>query len=130
MAVEKLFVRVGDFRHDQREDSEQDQAVVNVHTHQEYKPGIRANDLALLLLKYDLRFDDYTQPACLPAPSLGFKELEYFPCVVSGWGTTDNTRTPISEVKISNVLRWVEIPLVSDSYCASPEVYIKSILSR
>jgi len=123
VAASDLRVRVGDFRRDQIEESEQDSAVVSFHKHPEYRegqpPGRPVNDLALLLLKDDLRFDNYSQPACIAMPGVGFDELRYAPCAVSGWTTSNDTGT----ISHTEALQYVQVPLVSDSYCVSPEIY-------
>ena len=45
--------------------SEQKISVVRHFTHPQYGAG-QKNDICLLKLGQDLRFDSYTQPACLP----------------------------------------------------------------
>ena len=57
------------------------------------------------------------RPACLIRPE-DVAPAPHSPCVVSGWGRTlpGFTETP-------SRLRGAEVPIVSDDFCGSPEVY-------
>ncbi|XP_037085811.1 transmembrane protease serine 9-like [Pollicipes pollicipes] len=116
----QLLVRVGDLRFDGRERFEQEFAVASFHAHSQFGtgPGLR-HDVALLRLRRragpGIEFGRYVQPACLPAADAEYET--FLPCEVSGWGRTSDG-APISEV-----LRGVSVPLVSDFFCGAPEVY-------
>ncbi|XP_037085583.1 serine protease 33-like [Pollicipes pollicipes] len=116
----RLLVRVGDLRIDSRELYEQEFAVASYQVHNRFgtERGLR-HDVALVRLRRrvgpGIEFGRYVQPACLPAADAEYET--FLPCEVSGWGRTSDG-APISEV-----LRGVSVPLVSDVFCGAPEVY-------
>ncbi|XP_037069704.1 transmembrane protease serine 9-like, partial [Pollicipes pollicipes] len=120
VAPRRLLVRVGDLRFDDRELFEQEFAVASYHVHSRFgtAAGLR-HDVALLRLRRrvgaGITLGRYVQPACLPAA--GTKYETFLPCEMSGWGRIADL-APISEV-----LRGVSVPLVSDAFCGAPEVY-------
>jgi len=118
----QLEIHVGDMRLDTSEAAEQILRVAGVDWPVEYfgsESGM-PHDVALIQVSSNvegppIKFGPYVQPACLPLPDLEYETA--LPCQVSGWGRT-STFAPISEV-----LRGVTVPLVSDSYCVAPQVY-------
>ena len=67
MAAESVVA--GEHRLGIREGSEQKVRIYRVFIHHSYNSKTVANDIALLKLRNELRFDKYTQPACLPEKS-------------------------------------------------------------
>ncbi|XP_037075501.1 hepatocyte growth factor activator-like [Pollicipes pollicipes] len=120
VAPRRLLVRVGDLRFDGPDPFEQEFAVANLHIHSQFGtgPGLR-HDMALLRLRGrigpGIEFSRYVQPACLP--TVDSKYETFLPCEVSGWGRI------AEHADISEVLRGVSVPLVSDIFCGAPEVY-------
>ncbi|XP_037093695.1 ovochymase-2-like [Pollicipes pollicipes] len=120
VAPHRLLVRVGDLRFDDRELFEQEFAVASYHVHSRFGAGAGLrHDVALLRLRRrvgpGIEFGRYVQPACLPAAGAEYET--FLLCEVSGWGRMADL-APISEV-----LRGVSVPLVSDAFCGAPEVY-------
>ncbi|XP_037085148.1 transmembrane protease serine 9-like [Pollicipes pollicipes] len=116
----RLLVRVGDLRFDDRELFEQEFAVVSYHVHSRFGTGTGLrHDVALLRLRRrvgpGIEFGRYVQPACLPADDTEYET--FLPCEVSGWGRIADL------APISDVLRGVSVPLVSDAFCGAPEIY-------
>ena len=115
-----MLVRVGDWKFGRRDEAEQEFGVADFHIHKQYGVSTSlANDIALLLLKerrgFGIEFSLFVQPACLPNA-----DTEYEPntaCEVSGWGRTADGG-PLSET-----LRGVTVPLVSDGFCSALEVH-------
>ena len=115
-----LKVTAGDWQFGKHDGAEQELQVANVHIHRKYgRRTSHNNDIALLLLKESrgttLNFGPFVQPACLPGA-----DTEYVwntECEVSGWGRTADGGP------ISDILRGVMVPLVSDQFCSAPEVH-------
>lgn len=81
-----LFVRVGDHYADIAENSEVDSQIENWYIHDQFrKPTHMSNDIALVVLKTPLRFNDYVQPICLPERGAPLKENRT--CTISGFGS-------------------------------------------
>merc|ERR1719378_2017517 len=94
--------------------SEQVIQVERHFTHPQYGGYTQNNDITLLKLSQDLRFDSYTQPACLP--KLANEYDDYAPgsnVIVSGWGSTQAAYATRSV----SALQVVTIPLISDATC-------------
>merc|ERR1712126_631376 len=103
------------------EGSEQKIYVQKHFTHPQYGSRSQKNDITLLKLSQDLRFDSYTQPACLP--KLANENHDYAPgtnVIVSGWGST---RANYASRSSPSVLQEVTVPLISDSTCKKSKYY-------
>merc|ERR1712198_747541 len=103
------------------EGSEQKIYVERHFTHPSYGSRSQKNDITLLKLSQDLRFDSYTQPACLP--KLANENSDYAPgsdVIVSGWGSTRATYATRSS---PSTLQVVTVPLISDSTCKKSKYY-------
>lgn len=99
------------------EGSEQKIYVERVIMHPQYVSKNADNDITLLKLEKDLRFDDYTQPACLP--KLVNEKLDYAPgnvVIISGWGSTTARKAPTT-------LQVATVPLIADSTCKKETYY-------
>lgn len=82
----EFFVRVGDHYANIAEHSEVDSFIETWYTHEQFrKPTHMNNDIAVVVLKTPLKFNDYVQPICLP--ERGAPLLEHRMCTISGWGS-------------------------------------------
>ncbi|CAH2257133.1 CLIP domain-containing serine protease 2-like [Pararge aegeria] len=90
-----------------------DVPIEEVIAHEGYVPTDehQQNDIALLRLAYDVQFNDFVKPICLPTdPSLRRKTFEGDDMEVAGWGKTETRST-------SNVKLKVVVPVVRKSDC-------------
>jgi len=116
----------GDHRLGYTEGSEQEITVTKHFTHPQYNYRSQDNDITLLKLSKDLRFDSYTQPACLAKKAN--ENSDYAPgtnVMVSGWGSDRanyDTRSP-------STLQVVTVPLIADSTCKKSKYYGNQISS-
>merc|ERR1712179_21954 len=100
--------------------SEQKISVVRHFTHPQYGAG-QKNDICLLKLGQDLRFDSYTQPACLP--KLANENADYAAgnnVIVSGWGST---RASYTTRDAPSTLQVATVPFIADSTCKRSRYY-------
>jgi len=96
--------------------SEQKISVVRNFNHPQYDSKTSKNDICLLELSQDLRFDSYTQPACLP--KLANENADYAAgdnVIVSGWGST--------RARGATILQVATVPLIADSTCNQRKYY-------
>jgi len=101
--------------------SEQKIYVQKHFTHPQYGSRSQKNDITLLKLSQDLRFDSYTQPACLP--KLANENADYAAgnnVIVSGWGST---RATYATRNSPSTLQVVTVPLISDATCKRSKYY-------
>jgi len=99
------------------EGSEQRIEVERVIRHPLYNNRNSDNDIALLRLKEDIRFDSYAQPACLPLKAN--QEVDYAAgsnAIISGWGSTKARSGPMT-------LQVAMVPMISDNTCRQMEYY-------
>lgn len=110
-------VRMGDHNMDVNEDSEVEIFIEDFYIHEEFRKGQHMNnDLAVVILKRPVRFNDYIQPVCMPSNS-----LQYHPgmnCTISGWGSVQSGTSSHSIDLRSGV-----VPILSDGLCKQPQVY-------
>lgn len=84
---EPTFVRIGDLNF-QRNDEESDPQTIRVSrvvAHPSYRSPQQYNDIALLELAQDMRFSQYSRPACLNSQ----QSLKERRAIASGWGVTE-----------------------------------------
>lgn len=126
--VDPTILRVVAGEHSLRTDSglEQNRGVTRFVMHENYRPTTFENDISLLFLDAPLDLTvPSAQPILLPPPTEEFDPAPGLMVSVSGWGTTSSGGV------ISDQLRSVEVPVVSDDVCntayggtaSSPEVY-------
>ncbi|XP_058065632.1 chymotrypsinogen B-like [Anopheles bellator] len=86
----------------------EERALAQVIPHETFSLNDIQDDIALLVTKDTVRFDDYVQPACLPSrgPQLAVSVIG----TVVGWGYTEGKR-------VANVLRAATAPIVSHRQC-------------
>jgi len=85
-------------------------------------PRNMENDIALLKLAQDIRYDKYTQPACLP--KLATENEDYKPgnmVIISGWGSTKAVyaHDPLQPT----TLQVAQVPLIADDVCKKEEYH-------
>merc|ERR1711872_268657 len=115
----KIVAGEHNFRH--TEGSEQKIYVQRHFTHPQYGGRNQHNDITLLKLSQDLRYDSYTQPACLP--KLANENTDYAAgnnVIVSGWGST---RASYATRDAPSTLQVVTVPLISDRTCNQYKYY-------
>ncbi|XP_053319686.1 acrosin-like [Spea bombifrons] len=64
--------------------------------HEKYNPETERNDITLLRLSKPLAFDEYTQPACLPAKQAILSKTD--DCYIAGWGILEEASTETSDI--------------------------------
>uniref|UniRef100_A0A6E8VNT9 Scavenger receptor class A n=1 Tax=Anopheles coluzzii TaxID=1518534 RepID=A0A6E8VNT9_ANOCL len=115
-------VRIGDYHTAAYDNAELDIFIENTYIHEQFREGHHmSNDIAVVVLKTPVRFNDYVQPICLPA-----RDAPYLPgqnCTISGWGATE-----AGSKDSSYDLRAGTVPLLPDSVCRRPEVYGDSLI--
>jgi len=119
---EKVVVGEHNLRHN--DGNEQSFRISRVYPHPHYNPRNFDNDICLLKLSKDLRFDRYTQPACLPKRAN--KERDYRTgdiVTVSGWGRLREWG------HAPNTLQMIRVPLISTQTCNNWNVYSGKILT-
>lgn len=80
------FVRMGDHYANIAESSEIDVNIENWYIHEKFRDQKHMNnDIALILLKTPIRFNDYIQPICLPDKDATLETNRM--CTISGWGS-------------------------------------------
>ncbi|XP_067647442.1 uncharacterized protein teq isoform X2 [Eurosta solidaginis] len=115
------LIRLGDHYANIAESSEIDSFIENWYVHEKFRDATHMNnDIALIVLKTPVKFNDYIQPVCLPLK--GATLTENRKCTISGWGSIKSgVSTP------SNILRAAELPILSNEVCKQPHVYGASL---
>ncbi|XP_065361311.1 uncharacterized protein LOC135954976 isoform X2 [Calliphora vicina] len=115
------FVRMGDHYANIAESSEVDSNIENWYIHEKFRDQKHMNnDIALILLKNPVRFNDYVQPICLPEKGATLETNRL--CTISGWGSIKSgTSTP------SNILRSAQVPVLADDVCHQKNVYANAM---
>ncbi|XP_067012123.2 venom protease isoform X2 [Anabrus simplex] len=105
------WVRVGDFNLNSAADGvvPQQFRVVQWIIHPDYREPQKYNDIGLLRLDRKAVFTEYVRPACLHH----WTSVPGGRAIATGWGQTSPTSN------VSEILRKVSLPLVSQQYCNS-----------
>lgn len=82
-------------------------------------------DIALVVLKSKVEFNNFIRPVCLPPQS--HKEITSFGYIV-GWGKTDNS--PGSYQRHSDTLQELQVPAINASHCYSNHFELAQITSN
>ncbi|MFT7810291.1 coagulation factor IX-like [Arapaima gigas] len=110
-----FFIRVGEHNVNEREGTEQDLEVAEIHPHPLYNTQVSEynNDIALLRSRTAVRMTEFVRPICLgPMAFTDWLVQEDSPLGrVSGWGRLQY------QGATSPVLRKVDLPFVSRSQC-------------
>jgi len=115
----KLAVAVGN-HHLKKEDSDQENiAVSEILLHEDYDSWTISNDICLLKLEHEATLGDKVKLIDFPEANEEYEEGTL--CTVTGWGTTK------AGGHLSDVLKKVQVPVVSDEECraAYGESHIK-----
>jgi secreted trypsin-like serine protease len=91
-----------------------------VHIHPEFSRLQLTNDIALIELEGEVKFNENVQPVCLPPRSHSYRDGT--PAFVSGWGYTRYRGT------LPSTLHIVGVPLLNKGKCQS--MYDKARVSR
>ncbi|XP_037937801.1 uncharacterized protein LOC119671297 isoform X3 [Teleopsis dalmanni] len=115
------FIRMGDHYASVAESSEIDSYIENWYIHEKFRENAHMNnDIAVIVLKTPVKFNDYVQPICLPEKNTPLEPNRI--CTISGWGSVKSgVSTP------SNILRAAQLPILADSTCKQPHVYGNSL---
>ncbi|XP_038225529.1 ovochymase-1 isoform X1 [Dermochelys coriacea] len=110
--VKNLIVTVGEHNLRKADEQEQNIPVSQVIVHPDFNRfGYMHSDIALLYLKYRVKYGHRVQPICLPHKDDKFEAGTL--CVASGWGR-------VSEAgELSNVLQEVELPIIDRGTCSA-----------
>lgn len=90
-----------------------DVPIEEIIAHESYDPsdGHQQNDIALLRLSQDIKFNDFVKPICLPyTKELRSNSFNDYTMEVAGWGKTE-TRSS-SDVKLK-----VRVPVIENQSC-------------
>lgn len=83
------MIRIGDYNTDTLESAEIDIFIEDYYIHENFRTGHHMNnDIAVVLLKTPIRFNEYVQPVCLPSKSQIYQVG--MNCTISGWGSTQS----------------------------------------
>jgi len=120
--ISGIKIVAGEYNLRTYEGSEQKIRVERLFKHPQYGGNANMrNDIALLKLSQDLRFNNYVQPACLA--KLANEVSDYAPgsnVVVSGWG---NLLANYAKSHYPSMLHVVTVPLISDASCKRRNIY-------
>lgn len=140
------LVRLGDHYANIAESSEVDSFIDNWYVHEKFRDATHMNnDIAVVVLKTPVKFNDYIQPVCLPNKGAALADNRM--CTISGWGSiksgvSSTLRFQYNCKKIlktllfllqliflapSNILRAAELPILSDEVCKQKHVYGASL---
>jgi len=107
----------GDWKRDTTDTNEQSLAISQIINHPSYNINTQANDISILKVTGSFTCSQgKVYPACLPSVNKYAYE-GWADTITSGWGTTT------SGGSISNTLRYVKVPPVSDATCNEPASY-------
>nr|XP_033814748.1 acrosin-like [Geotrypetes seraphini] len=101
--------------------------IKNFIIHESYNPQAEANDIALIQLNTPVKYNNFTQPACLPNSEMLINE--FFPCYIGGWGITQaNSQEPADvlqearvnqiNMKVCNSSSWYDGAIKAFNLCA------------
>uniref|UniRef100_K7GGY7 Ovochymase 1 n=1 Tax=Pelodiscus sinensis TaxID=13735 RepID=K7GGY7_PELSI len=110
--VQNLIVTVGEHNLRKADQQEQNIPVSQITVHPDFnRLGYMHSDIALLHLKYRVKYGHRVQPICLPHKDEAFETGTL--CVASGWGR-------VSEAgELSSVLQEVELPIIDRGTCSA-----------
>jgi len=124
-SVSGLDIVAGEHTLNLSEGSEQKIEVVQQFLHPPWGKPMKnlENDIALLKLAQDIRYDKYTQPACLP--KLATENMDYKAgnmVIISGWGST-SAAFATHDALHPTTLQVAQVPLIADETCKKNEYH-------
>ena len=117
----QVTVRLGEYRRNVNDGTEQTRAVAQIIVHPSYNPNINDNDIALLKLAAPATVNSFVAPIS-PASSPAVDALVEAgdPSTVTGWGDTTEGGN------LATVLMEVSVPIVSNAACNQSYGFITS----
>ena len=82
-------VQLGMLRRSSHSPLEQTRTVSGVYVHPKYNPSLLDNDITLLRVNEAFDLNQWTAPACLPAPT--YSPANNTLCTVIGWGNVQES---------------------------------------
>ncbi|XP_035776093.1 uncharacterized protein LOC118458061 isoform X1 [Anopheles albimanus] len=96
--------------------------VESVIIHREYNPAIFTTDIGLLRLTREIVYNSFIKPVCLYNRTVDISGFYGRDGKVTGWGFTRNGA-------VSNVLNYLEVPVVSQKMCSQKNVQFNVVLA-
>ncbi|XP_058055953.1 uncharacterized protein LOC131207359 [Anopheles bellator] len=93
-----------------------------VIVHREYNPVMFTTDIGLLRLKRNITYNSFIRPVCLYNRTVDISGFYGRDGKVTGWGFN-------REGVISNVLNYLEVPVVSQKVCSQKNVQFNVVLA-
>ncbi|XP_052865530.1 uncharacterized protein LOC128271893 [Anopheles cruzii] len=93
-----------------------------VIVHREYNPVMYTTDIGLLRLKRNITYNSFIKPVCLYNRTVDISGFYDRDGKVTGWGFN-------REGVISNVLNYLEVPVVSQKVCSQKNVQFNVVLA-
>uniref|UniRef100_A0A182JJF3 Peptidase S1 domain-containing protein n=1 Tax=Anopheles atroparvus TaxID=41427 RepID=A0A182JJF3_ANOAO len=108
--VDSLLVYFGKIELDKWNGPEQDAKISSIYIPEEYNPQRFYQDIALLLLKDDVKYSSVVRPICLWNYDTDYKGLINKVGLIPGWGYNDRGL-------VSSRLSYAQMPVVSHETC-------------
>ncbi|XP_065670397.1 chymotrypsinogen A isoform X2 [Hydra vulgaris] len=100
-------VKVGDYIRDEMDENEKELEVESIVYHKEYSDESLDNDIALIKLKTNVKYNDDVGVACLPKANI----LVNTTCYITGWGR-------LAPGGLSaNILNEAQMPIINNKKC-------------
>ncbi|XP_053671689.1 complement C1r subcomponent-like protein [Anopheles nili] len=96
--------------------------VDEVIIHREYSPMMYTTDIGLLRLKRNITYNSFIKPVCLYNRTVDISSFYGRDGKVTGWGFN-------RDGVISNVLNYLEVPVVSQKMCSQRNVQFNGVLA-
>uniref|UniRef100_A0A182M699 Peptidase S1 domain-containing protein n=1 Tax=Anopheles culicifacies TaxID=139723 RepID=A0A182M699_9DIPT len=90
--------------------------------HRDYNPVMYTTDIGLLRLKRNITYNSFIKPVCLYNRTVDISTFYGREGKVTGWGFNRNG-------VISNVLNYLEVPVVSQKMCSQRNVQFNGVLA-
>ena len=110
--TENFKVQVGGHNENALEENEKEVGIADYYIHENFDWGTYDNDIALLRLDEDLKFNDDVQPLCLSTNDVSPQTV----CLVAGWGESQGACLDISLCHFNSVASCLTFPNNSDIY--------------
>ncbi|NXE26663.1 TMPSC protease, partial [Ardeotis kori] len=90
--------------------------IKSITVHPEFNRDTFENDIALFQLNSAVRYSGYIQPICLPPAHLDADVDNETACYISGWGRTEEGKTPA-------MLKEAQVEIIPSSICNGSDAY-------
>jgi secreted trypsin-like serine protease len=110
MAIDSFYAFIGKYnlKTDERGATRGFFSSVRIHPDWDNRDARYDADIAVLVLKNDIAYGKFIQPACLPAPTTNVFNIRG---TVVGYGLTENS------TKHENIPKFVEVPSIANDKC-------------